>query len=62
MKAAVLKGAKDFKVENVDDPVLQPDGAIIKVKACGICGSDLHRWHQGGAQQANSVLGHEWTG
>ena len=62
MKAASLQGPKDFKVENTDDPVLQPDGIIVKVKACGICGSDLHRWHQGGTQQAQRILGHEWSG
>jgi threonine dehydrogenase-like Zn-dependent dehydrogenase len=62
MKAAVLHGPRDFSVENVGDPALEPDGAIIRVKACGICGSDLHRYHQGGSPQALRILGHEFSG
>lgn len=39
MKAAVLHGKEDFKVEDVDDPRLSPDGVIIRVKAVGVCGT-----------------------
>ena len=62
MKAAVLHGAKEFRIETVDDPTLEPNGIIVKVKACGICGSDLHRYHQGASPQAQGILGHEWGG
>jgi len=62
MKAAILHGAKEFRIENVDDPTLEPNGIIVKVKACGICGSDLHRYHQGASPQAQGILGHEWGG
>ena len=41
MKAAVLRGKEDFRVEDVDDPKLSPDGVIIRVKAVGVCGTDL---------------------
>ncbi len=62
MKAAVFHGPGDFRVEEVSDPTLQPDGAIIRVKACGICGSDLHIYKQGGTEQSRRVLGHEFSG
>jgi len=57
-----LHGPRNFKVENVSKPTLEPDGAIIRVKACGICGSDLHLYHQGGSPQALRILGHEFSG
>ena len=62
MKAAILHGPRDFRVEEVSDPTLEPDGVIIRVKACGICGSDLHIYNQGGTEQSRRVLGHEFSG
>jgi len=62
MKAAIFHGPKDFSVEEVSDPILEPDGAIIRVKACGICGSDLHIYNMGGPEQSWRVLGHEFSG
>lgn len=62
MKAAVLYGSKNLVVENVNDPVLDPDGVIVRVKACGICGSDLHTYHQGGLPGAPRIMGHEFSG
>jgi len=62
MKAAIFHGPRDFRVEEVSDPALEPDGAIIRVKACGICGSDLHIYNLGGTEQSQRVLGHEFSG
>ena len=62
MKAAILHGPKEFRVENVDDPTLEPNGIIVGVKACGICGSDLHIYHREVSPQAQGILGHEWSG
>jgi hypothetical protein len=50
MKAAVLRGAGEIRTENVPDPVLESHGIIIKVEACGICGSDLHVYKQSGKE------------
>jgi len=61
MKAAVFYGKGDIRVENVKDPVLEPDGIIIQIKACGICGSDLHpqvSWDR----ENGMILGHEFSG
>ncbi len=69
MKAAVFKQAGvPLVIEEVVDPEPGPDDLILKVKACGICGTDLH-WSQGIDSTAgwrdlvaNSVMGHEFSG
>lgn len=40
-KIAFLHGPKDLRVKEVDLPHPSPDQVLIKVKACGICGSDV---------------------
>ena len=69
MKAAVFKkpGAL-LAIEQVADPEPGPNELVIKLKACGICGTDLH-WYQGGDPTAGwrhlapgSVMGHEFSG
>jgi len=62
MKAAVFYGPHDIRVENVNDPELEPDGIIIKVKTCGICGSDLHLYRNGERMPEGLILGHEFSG
>jgi threonine dehydrogenase-like Zn-dependent dehydrogenase len=44
VKAAVFYGVRDIRVEEVEMPRIQDDEVLIKVKACGICGSDLHMY------------------
>jgi len=60
MKAAVLHGAKDIRTETVPDPVCAPHGVIIKVNACGVCGSDLHVYKEDGHD--GTIFGHEFSG
>jgi 2-desacetyl-2-hydroxyethyl bacteriochlorophyllide A dehydrogenase len=60
MKAAVLHNAKDIRTETVPDPVCAPHGVIIKVKACGVCGSDLHWYKENGHE--GTIFGHEFSG
>jgi (R,R)-butanediol dehydrogenase/meso-butanediol dehydrogenase/diacetyl reductase len=60
MKAAVLYGAKDIRTETVPDPALDPQGVIIKVSACGVCGSDLHVYKRD--DQEGTIFGHEFSG
>ena len=59
MKAAVMHGAMDIRTDIVPDPVLEPHGVIIKVKACGICGSDLHVYKR---DEKGTIFGHEFSG
>src|SRR5882757_6825375 len=42
MKALVLKEYKKFSFEEVPAPEAQPGEVLVAVKACGICGSDVH--------------------
>lgn len=72
MKTAILHGPRDFKVEDVKDPEVGPDGAIIQIKAFGVCGSELPRFEDGLPDDAvqesgiealsRSMFGHEWSG
>lgn len=64
MKALRLTGPKQLELVEIDAP--EPDGenVIIKVSACGICGSDLHYWHAGRGMGGapDLVMGHEFAG
>lgn len=63
MKAAVLYGPGDVRVETRDDPmILAPTDAILRLSASCICGSDL--WPYRGAQPVDqpTPMGHEYVG
>ncbi len=63
MKAAVLVGARQFEVREVPGPVVSDEGLVLKVEACGVCGSDLRRWKEGPPRGSNGVIpGHEAAG
>lgn len=62
MKAYVLHGINDIKYEDVKKPVPGPGELLIKVKAAGICGSDIPRIYQNGAHKHPIVPGHEFAG
>jgi len=44
MKAAVYHGPMDIRTEEVDKPKIRDNRILVNVKACGICGSDLHMY------------------
>lgn len=66
MKAAVFYEKHDLRVEDIQMPeILKEDDVLIKVHACGICGTDMHIF--GGDEGAaptprGTVLGHEFSG
>ena len=62
MKAAVFYGAKDFRVEDIAKPRIEPTDVLVRVKACGICGSDLHAYKEGIFSRPGFVMGHEMAG
>ena len=47
MKAGVLAGPQKIVVQDVPVPELKPGELEIEVKACGVCGSDIHMWKTG---------------
>jgi threonine dehydrogenase-like Zn-dependent dehydrogenase len=62
MRAVVLHGERDVRVETVPDAgVPGPDGLLLRVERSAICGSDLHLYH--GPMTIPGVhLGHEFLG
>ncbi len=63
MRAAVWEGPKEIRVEDIADPVVGPRDVLLKVKAVGICGSDLHVYRHGQYEaKPGRVMGHEFTG
>lgn len=64
MKAVTYQGHKNMEVREVHDPIIEEStDAIIKITASGICGSDLHLYHQGDLfMDPDFVIGHEPMG
>ena len=65
MKCAVFRGKCDMRVETWDIPVPGPDEVLIKVMACGVCGSDVHIYYgdQGSTTTVPpQIQGHEFSG
>lgn len=65
MKAAVFYGVNDIRIEEREMPKLGPTDVLIKVKACGVCGTDVHIFHgdKGAADVTPpTILGHEFSG
>jgi L-iditol 2-dehydrogenase len=60
MKTAVYYTNNDIRIEERPKPQLQNGELLIKVKASGICGTDLMEWYR--IKKAPRVLGHEMTG
>lgn len=51
---------RDVRVEEMPRPEIGPDELLVKVRAAGICGSDVLEWYR--RKKAPLVLGHEATG
>ena len=48
MKAALLTDIKEFKIDDVADPMLSNDtDVLIRVGVVGVCGSDVHYYERG---------------
>lgn len=63
MKALILKEYNKFVYEDVPSPQISADEVLIEVKACGICGSDVHGMDGStGRRQPPIVMGHEASG
>ncbi len=74
MKALRWHNQKDVRLEDIDEPVIKPNQVKMKVKWCGICGSDLHEYlggpifipvdnpHPLTGEVAPVTMGHEFSG
>jgi threonine dehydrogenase-like Zn-dependent dehydrogenase len=74
MKAAVLEDIRKMKVQSVPDPQLAPHEVVLRVRAVGVCGTDLHLFQGLGNYNRDpkgraiplteqpQILGHEFSG
>ncbi|HPP73015.1 MAG TPA: galactitol-1-phosphate 5-dehydrogenase [Limnochordia bacterium] len=63
MKALVLKEYHQLSYEDVPEPHYGPDDLLVQVKACAICGSDVHGLDGStGRRQPPIIMGHEASG
>ena len=72
MKAARFYGPGDLRIEEIADPKLSPDGIIMRVELCGVCGTEVHNYHLGAYSYSHGdwgkvptiphIMGHEYSG
>lgn len=63
MKALVLEEYNKLVFKEVPDPVISSDEVLVRVKACGICGSDIHGMDGStGRRIPPLIMGHEASG
>lgn len=65
MRSAVFYGKHDLRIEDHEMPKVGPKDVLIQVKACGVCGTDVHIYEgdKGAAEVTPpTILGHEFSG
>ena len=60
MLVAVYYNNRDIRIQEIAKPEIASDEILVKVMACGLCGSDVVEWYR--VPKAPRVLGHEATG
>ena len=60
MRVAVYYNNHDVRLEEIPTPQIGPDELLVRVEACGICGSDVMEWYR--RDRVPLVLGHEIGG
>jgi len=60
MKAAAYHNNNDIRIEEIPKPEIKEGEILVKVKASGICGTDVMEWYR--IKKAPKVLGHEIAG
>jgi 2-desacetyl-2-hydroxyethyl bacteriochlorophyllide A dehydrogenase len=62
MKAAVLEAVGQLVVRDVDVPTIGPKDVLVKSRACGVCGTDVHIWEGDFFPSFPLIPGHELAG
>jgi threonine dehydrogenase-like Zn-dependent dehydrogenase len=62
MKAAVLTKPLKFEIRDVPMPIINDDEVLLKVRACGVCGTDLNFYKAGFPWKEDPIFGHEFCG
>jgi len=60
MKVAVYYRNDDIRIEERSVPSISDGEILVKMKACGICGTDVMEWYR--IKKAPRILGHEMAG
>ncbi len=60
MKVAVYYRNDDIRIEERPVPSISDGEILVKMKACGICGTDVMEWYR--IKKAPRILGHEMAG
>ena len=63
MKALLLTAPSTLELTDFPEPAIGADEVLVRVRACGICGSDIHGWDgSSGRRQPPLIMGHEASG
>jgi 2-desacetyl-2-hydroxyethyl bacteriochlorophyllide A dehydrogenase len=62
MKAAILHGPRDLRVESLRDPRPEPGEVIVRMTAAGLCGTDYEIWSGARPVKYPRIMGHELVG
>jgi threonine dehydrogenase-like Zn-dependent dehydrogenase len=62
MRASFLVGSRNSVVQEVVIPSPKQNEVLIRVEACGVCASDIHRWLGSGNPNYPERIGHEPSG
>ena len=61
MQAGLVTGARAIELKEFPEPAVSPGKAVVDIRYCGICGTDLHAYLSG-APYNPAICGHEWVG
>jgi threonine dehydrogenase-like Zn-dependent dehydrogenase len=62
VKIAALTGKREFEIREAAIPDIREDEVLVRVRACGVCASELDTWNGVGATDYPLYLGHEVSG
>lgn len=63
MKALLLTAPSKLEFTDMPNPVPADDEVLLRIRACGICGSDIHGWDGStGRRRPPLIMGHEASG
>lgn len=64
MKAIIQTDVRELEVQDVPEPTVDDDEALVEVSHAGLCGSDVHAYRQEGYEWVTipRIMGHEYTG
>lgn len=65
MKAALLYGVKDLRIEDIEVPAVKTGEVLVKIRTATTCGTDVKILQRGYVEkviQLPTVFGHEWSG